>query len=99
MNKFIVILSDRDEAHLRLMFESVVRCLRENEPRKFVPLLPYIVLFEFDGDKEAAYTVLAKRLGPADHAILIQIHPGYCGQANLETALSLGKFFGVDVQR
>jgi hypothetical protein len=93
MKKFVAMLHDSDEQHLLKMFQSVVECLRENGTRKVVPLLTRVVLFEFEDDRAAAYTLLAKCLGPADQIAVFEIVGGYSGSALRDQAERLDAFF------
>ena|SRR2546425_6776993 len=93
MRKFIVVLSHSDERHLSKMFQSVVVSLRENGTRRVVPILPHVILFEFEGDRTAAYTLLANCLGPGDQLAVFEIQNGYSGTALRDQAERLDQFF------
>lgn len=92
MNKFIVILSDRNEQHLRERFLSCAETLRKTSP-KVLEILPHILLFQTEKDFSSAFASLPKELRQDGQALLFQIHDGFRGSASIGRNSDLEDFF------
>jgi len=97
MNKFIAILSDRvigeDLLPSRTAGQRVVTLLRGRGAHKVVPLLPHVVLFDFEGGKAEAFRFLSQVLLAQDQVLVFEIGVDYTGVVPLEVSNLLVKFF------
>jgi hypothetical protein len=94
MNKFIAILSDKNEKHLHEVYQRAVAALRPSSP-KGIQILPHIVLFEMQGDLESAAHTLRSGLEPQDQFLLMKVYCDFRGVAKPERMEDLLSFFSM----
>ena len=76
MNTYIVILSDRNEPHLRETFAAFELEIRQLSP-KVLAILPNILLFQTEKDLPETYSALPKLLHLGGRALLFHIEGKY----------------------
>lgn len=97
MNKFIALFAphvgDVSLLQSQKAAQSVLGVLRRESARKVVPVMPHVVLFDFDGDKAAAYHLLAPAIEEGYQLIVMEIAGSFAASGLKDTLDDLEKFF------
>ena len=94
MNRFLVILSDRNPLSLHEMCESCAAALRQTSP-KVLAILPHTILFHSEKDLTGAYADLPNSLRQDGQVILLQVHNEFRGCVRVGRSNELEEFFAL----
>lgn len=100
MPKFIVILADRfvggELQPSQTAGRMVLEDFRRRDVRKVVPLLPHVLVFECEGDRKTAQSLVLSLVSPLTQVILFQIDGSYeAAGIPLEKIQELQSLFGL----
>ena len=97
MAKFIAILSDRDLGELFLTSQSaaqkVMAALNRRGVRKVLALLPHVVMFDFDGARQAAFDFLTGEVLSPNQLVLLETKDTFLAQTPESMNKNLSAFF------
>jgi hypothetical protein len=92
MNKYMLILADRNEPSLHEQFESCADFLRQTFP-KVLLIQPHILIFQSEKDLEDVSGFLPKFAHRGGQAILFQLHDEFRGYGLAIRMAEVSQFF------